>query len=108
MFKKWLISNRKRYLIIFSCLLLFIARLIWPELKFDTLDICLIAIVVSLFIIPSPGVFAPFFQRIKRIKVWQILEVELDSVENKAEKVEEPITNITVLSAIKPTSNEKK
>src|SRR5258708_9804242 len=82
--------NRKRLLVIFTCLALVVVHSTWPQLKFDSINIWLVAIAAVLFFVPSPTVFTAYLQRLKRLKVWQ-LEVELIELEREVENAKESI-----------------
>ncbi len=105
MCKKWLKSNWKRLLVIIVCLALVVVHSIWSQLKFDSINIWLVAIAAVLFLIPSPSVFTPYLQRLKRIKAWQF-EAELNELENKVEKAEETLANTPDLEVSKNVSPE--
>src|SRR4051812_49002695 len=92
MWKKRLKSNWKRPFIILLCLGLIVAHSIWPQLKFDAVNIGLGAIIGILFLIPNPTVFLPYMKRIKRVKAWD-LEFELGELQQEVEKAEKSLAS---------------
>lgn len=105
---KWLKSNWKRIFVIVLCLALIATHSIWPQLKFDAINIWLGAFAIVLFLIPNTSILFPYLRRVKRFKAWQ-LEFELNDLEEKVEKAEESIASnpdIEVSKSISPEVDE--
>ena len=87
MFEKWIKVNWKRTFVVILCLLLIAAHSIWPQLRFDAINIWLGTIAVVLFLVPDVNFLLPYLRRIKRFRAAG-LEVELIDLEEKVEKAE--------------------
>jgi len=77
-----------RHIIATICLVIIIARLIYPTLNFDVISLTLLGIATLVIIIPHPD---KIFERARKIKIGNF-EIELEELNNKIEKVEKTIT----------------
>ena len=103
--KKWLKNNWKRLLVITVCVALILAHSIWSQLKFDSINIWLGAIVIVLFLFPNLNFVFPYLRRVKRFKAWQ-LEFELNDLEEKVEKAEAETADSGVSKNVSPEVEE--
>ncbi len=106
MWRKWLNSNWKRWLIIVICLGLVAIRLIWPHIQFDAVTIWLVVIAAFFLIIPDPRAFFPY---IKRVKLWEAeieLKEEVKELGKEVDKVQESVANKPGVEVSKSLSPE--
>ena len=81
-----MIKNSK-YIVALICVMIVIARLIYPEINFDLISLTLVAIATFAILIQSPE---KFFKNTKKIKLGSF-EFELQELNKETEKVEESI-----------------
>jgi uncharacterized protein YutE (UPF0331/DUF86 family) len=81
-----MIKNSK-YIVALICVMIVIARLIYPEINFDLISLTLVAIATFAILIQSPQ---NFFKNTKKIKLGSF-EFELQELNKETEKVEESI-----------------
>ncbi|SRR5260370_5369369 len=103
--KKRLKRSWKRPVVIIICLILIIAHQLWPQLKFDIINICLLSIAALVFLFPRLNVFFPFFNRIKRLRAWE-LELELNELAEKVEQAEISLAESSSVEILKNVPSE--
>jgi hypothetical protein len=79
----------KRWLILAVCLVLIVARFIWPDAKVDTTTIWLVVIAVLLFVLPDLKALAPFIKRIKIGEAEVELKDQIQKLSSEVAKAEE-------------------
>ena len=81
-----MIKNSK-YIVALICIIIVIARLIYPEINFDLISLTLVGIATFAILIQNPE---KFFKNTKKIKLGSF-EYELQELNKETEKVEESI-----------------
>lgn len=89
MWKKWLKSNWRRWLVISISILFILDHQIWHKIQFDSITLWFIGIIAFFLMIPSPQVIFPY---VKRIKIWEAeveLKEEIKELEKEVEKAQD-------------------